>query len=141
MGTQVLSGNQNDSKHQMAVSTVLAAAVAIGAGELVVWIGNALNGNQVEIIEALNRCRDALRESGTPNPAALSEVVALSQPGAPKSAVTVTDQAALPTITEADVFIGYGNGYLPTSGGSSRLLDDRIDAALDKLLEDALKAA
>lgn len=140
MGEQVLSGNQNDSKHQMVQSAVLAGAVAIGADELLVWIGSNVQ-NQVEIIEALNRCRDALREAGYPKPGIGDEVVALTQPGAAKSLATVTNQAALPAITEDDVLVGYGNGYSPVGADSSRLYDDRINAAIDKLLEDVLKAA
>ncbi len=123
----------------MATSTVAAGAVAIGAGELVVWFGTGTSGNQVEIIEALNRCRDALREAEYPDPAGGSEVVALTQPGDPKSGVTITNQATLPTIAETDVFIGYGAGY--ADGGGTKLFMDRIDAALDVLLEDTLKAA
>ena len=141
MGTEVVSADQNDSKQQMTVATVVAASVAIGAGEMVVWIGNLLGGRNMEVITALERCRDAIREFGAPDPANTFEIIALTQPGAPKSAVVITNQAALPTITEDDVLVGYGETYVPGAGGSTKLLLDRIDAAINVLMESTLKAA
>ena len=125
----------------MVVSVVVAASVAIGAGEMVLWIGSTVGNNHVETLMALERCRDALREFGVPKPANTFEVVALSQPGAAKSLVVITNRAALPTITEDDVLIGYGETYVPGAGGSTKLLLDRIDAAANVLMESTLKAA
>lgn len=139
MGTQVLSTSQEQSKVNMAVSTVLAGSVAVAAGNLLIWIGNGLNGNQLEIVSALQRCRDTLREAGHPDPGAGDEVYAISQPGAAKVNVSITNQAATPTIAETDVLIGYGAGY--AGPGSTLLFYTRIDEAIEVLLESTLKVA
>lgn len=140
MGEQVLSDGQNDSKQQMATSTVAFGAVAIAADELIVWVGSTAlaTKNQVEIITGLQRCRDAIREAGSPVPGAGDEVVALTEMGFGKPAVVVTNQTALPTIAETDLLIGYGATYF---AGGGKLLQDRINAAIEVFLEGTLKAA
>lgn len=142
MGTQVAQTDLNQSKHQMTVSSVAAGAfVAPALEDLFIWVGTTAlaTKNQVEILTALRRCRDAIVEFGTPNPVSESEVSAICEPGDGKPAVSVVNQALLPTITEADVLIIYGNGFVTT--GASKTLVDRVNMAIEKLMEDSLKAA
>ena len=136
MGRQVLSGSVNQSKHQMVVSDVLVGVISVGSQDLIVWVGSTAlaTKNYVEINSALRRCRDAIIEFGSPEPIADFEVVAHCVPTDPKSAVDVVNQAALPSLTEADVAILYGNGA--TEGASSKLIVDRINMAIEKFLED-----
>jgi len=133
MGTEFVSDNQNDSKKDFTTATVVAASVAIAAGELYLWVGStAIAAPMVEVVNALKRCRDAILEAGAPIPANTFEVIALCEPKEPKSAVVVTNQAALPTIAETDVLIGYGETYF---AGGNRLVKDRIDALIDTFIE------
>ena len=142
MGVQILSSDLNDSKHQMVTSTVLAAAVDVKGApdQIIVWVGSTAlaSKNQVEIITALKRCRDAIIEFGMPTPIAEFAIVAVCEPGEVKSAVAVTNSTTDPTFTEAEVFVGYSNPF-PTGINSS--LYNRINAAIDVLLEGTLKAA
>lgn len=142
MGVQILQGDPNLSKHQMVKSTVVAGSFAApGSQDCIVWVGSTAlaTKNQVEIITALKRCRDGIIEEGCPNPAAESEVTALCIPGEGKPAVAVTNQAALPTIAETDVVISYGNNFI--NAGATKIFVDRVNAAIDKFIEDELKSS
>ena len=145
MGTEVISANQNDSKFQMSVAPVVAGATVIVAGEMVVFIGNLttpgidLAGRGLEIITALEVCRNALREEGFPEPAGEDIVQALLEVGKASSAVIVTNQVTFQAAKEIDVFVAYKAGY--SGDGRTAMFMRRIDAAMDVMMESTLKAA
>ncbi len=138
MGTQVTSADQNDSKQQMAVATVAAGATVLAPGEMAVWHGDDLQGRNMESIAALETCRNALKDAGFPEATGEDTVTALVEVGSGSGAVVITN-GLLPAVKIDDVFVAYTAGY--ANDAASKLFMDRIDAAINVLMESTLKAA
>ena len=133
---KITVGSIADSKPSMVVSVQAAAAITVGAGELVVAVGtNVKDINNQRVTSALEVLREKLREAQYPvGPLAVNFVS-----GAPPSAegYAVANAAAIPVLTEDDAVIGYGATFY--EAGNSENIGSIIRRAPDLFQEQILK--
>jgi hypothetical protein len=134
MGTQVTAALDSDTKPNYTVATVVAASVAIVNGEFAAWVGNAV-GSQVEAINGLVKCSQALREAGWPNPT--TGVFNSAVYNTVTHTMTVALAAVLPTLAETDVCVLQGLDF--TQAGDSN--SGHVRRMAESIIEGALKAA
>lgn len=129
MGTQVLAAADSNTKPNYVVSTVAFGSVAIGDGELAVFVG----ANIVDQVEAYNgltkKALQAIREAAWPNPASLSVT---------ESIYDVIAKASTDTLSEDTVAIILGSGFTTVSGASSSA---HVRRMAELWLESTAKAA
>lgn len=122
MGTQVLSLARSESKPTYVASTVAFDAVAVGDGELAVFVGTGA----VDHVEAFNgvmsHALQALREGGWPDPASLSTVNAY---------YNVVTQSHTVTFSEDCVAIIKGAGYTPAGVSCSAYVKRMTEVYLE----------
>lgn len=126
-----------DSKPSFLVSTQAAAAITVGAAQLVIFIGtNVLDINNQRCVTALENLRDLLKENEYPV-GPLGFTVAAGEPPS-REAYTVIDIAALGAAhTEDEVIIAYGLNFYPA--GNSSVYSNLIDRATEVFQEQILK--
>ena len=124
MGTQVTAVDDSNTKPNYAVTTPLAAAVAVADGEFAVFVGSAV-GSQIEAHNGIIQCIQALREAGWPNPITLELSYAVYDTVLHQ--LTVGNGAA-PVLTENDVAVMQGLDF--TAGGKSNSAHGRRMAEL-----------
>jgi hypothetical protein len=133
MGTLVTAAAKEDTKEAFTVESPLAAAVAVADGELAVFVG-ANQDPQTIMNAGFQKCLNALRDAGWPNPVTLEFSAA-------KYTITtgtlVVSNGAHPTLTENDVAIVQGLDF--NYGGSSN--SGKCHRLFETALEQALKVA
>ncbi len=133
---KVTVSNIADSKPSFVVAVQAAAAITVGAGELVVAVGtNVKDINNQRVTTALEQFREKLREAQYPNgPLAVTFVS-----GAPPSAegYAVANAAAIPVLTEDDAVVAYDTAFYPA--GNSENIGAIIRRAAELFQEQILK--
>jgi hypothetical protein len=100
MGVQVAVTLDDMLKPKYTVSTVLAPAFAVAAGELVVWIGNAHGGSKHFEVTGLRKCLEAIRRGGSETPSSgLHSYGKVVAPGLQSDVSTGFDVADLTLLT------------------------------------------
>jgi hypothetical protein len=100
MGVQVAVTLDGMIKPNYTVSTVLAPAFAVAAGELVIWIGNDHGAGYSFEITGIRKCLDAIRDFGSTTPTSGKHSYAkLAAPGYLKDVSTGEDVADTTTLT------------------------------------------
>jgi hypothetical protein len=100
MGVQVAVTLDTMIKPNYVVSTVLAPAFAVAAGELVVWIGNDHNAGASFEITGVRKCLDGIRDFGSTTPTTGKHSYAkLARPGFLKDVSTGENVADITTLT------------------------------------------
>ena len=108
MGKQVAVTLDEDIKPNYVVSTVLAPAFAVAAGELVLWVGNSWTAGAQSTITGLRQCLEGLRENGTTTPATDKNSYAkVASPGLKKDVSTGFNVTDL-TLLTGTVTVGAG---------------------------------
>ena len=137
-----------DSKPSMVVAVEAAGAITVGAGELIIAVGDNVKadhtvlapgvapvGSNQRAATALEVLREKLREAQYPNgPLAVTFVS-----GAPPNAegYAVANAAAVPALTEDDAVIAYDTGFYPA--GNSENIGSVIRRAAELFQEAILK--
>lgn len=145
---KITVSNIADSKPSMVVSVQAAGAITVGAGELVVAVGDNVKadhtvltpgvapvGSNQRAAAALEQLRERLREEQYPNgPLAVTFVS-----GTPPSAegYAVGNAAAIPALTEDDAVVAYDTGFYPA--GNSENIGSVIRRAAELFQEAILK--
>ena len=115
MGTQVLSASVADTKPNLVVSDVAFGAVAIGDGELAVWVGTTALP-QVEAKNGIGSCVDKLREADWPD----------TTTGVVTEAIyDVVANEIVDTLSEDCVAVIKGSAYTP-AGVSCSAMSQRL---------------
>jgi len=127
MGTLVTSTASYQTKPQYTVETVAFGLVAVADGEFASFIGADISA-QVVAWDGLETCKEALRETGWPNPTTGVVVEAIYD--------TVT-QSLTDTLSETCVAVIKGSDYKPAGFSCS---PDAMREA-EKWLESTAKAA
>ena len=125
-----------DSKPGFVVSVQAAAAITVGAGELIIAMGtNVKDINNQRVVSAFIDLRDRLREAEYP----VGPLAVNFASGAPPSAegYAVANAAAIPVLTEDDAIIGYGATFY--EAGNSSNIGNIIDRAIEVFQELVLK--
>jgi len=124
-----------DSKPSMVVSVEAAAALTVGAGELMIAVGtNVKDINNQRVVSALQLLRDHLRETQYPvGPLAVNMVNSVP----PGHLTPVTNVAAIPVLTEDDAIIAYGATFY--GAGNSSNIGNVISRAIELFQERILK--
>ena len=134
MGTLVTSASKTDTKPNMTVATVAAGSVVPVDGSFYVFIGSTATPQLVSHIGVADKCKDALREAGWPNPVTTEFSAAVFD--TLTNSVTVTNGAA-PTLLETDVAVIQGLDY--NYAGSSNT--GKTQRMVELYMEDVAKAA
>ncbi len=145
---KITVGSIADSKPSMTVSVQAAGAITVGAGELVVAVGDNVKadhtilvpgtapvGNNKRVTSALEVLREKLREAQYPvGPGQVTFVT-----GTPPSAegYVVGEGAAIPALTEDDAVIAYDTAFYPA--GNSENIGSVIRRAAELFQEAILK--
>jgi len=132
---KIAVGSIADSKPSFTVSVQAAAALTVGAGELVIAVGtNVKDINNTRVISGLQLLRDHLRESEYPV-GPLAFTVNTGTP--PDHATTLTNVAAIGVgHTEDEIVIAYDSAFY--SAGNSSNIGNQIDRAIEVFREQIL---
>jgi hypothetical protein len=133
---KIAVGSIADSKPSFVVSVQAAAALTVGAGELVIAVGtNIKDINNQRVVSGLIIARDHLREVQYPV-GPLAFTVLTSTP--PDHATVVTNPAAIGAgHTEDEIVIAYDSAFYD-AGNSTNFLNI-IDRAIEVFQEQILK--
>ena len=104
MGTLVKATADHNTKPNYAVTTPLAGAVAVADGEFAVFVGSTV-GSQLEAYNGIEKCMEALREAGWPNP--ITSQLSYAHYDTVQHDITVGNGVA-PTLTEDMVAVLQG---------------------------------
>ena len=108
MGVQVAITLSEQLKPSYTVSTVLAPAFAVAAGECVLWIGNAYAGSKHTQNVGIRNCLEKIREGGSFTPASGQHSYAKVAAPAFKSQVSTGFDVADITLLTGTVTVGIG---------------------------------
>jgi len=135
---KITVGSIADSKPSMVVSTQAAAALTVGAGELVVAVGtNIKDINNQRAVSGIKFAKDALQEAQYPVGAAQFNVVT-GEPPSLHSTYVITNPATIGVLhTEDEVVIAYDQAFY--SAGNSSNIGNIIDRAIEVYQEQVLK--
>ncbi len=120
MGTSIKT-QYPTNKEAMTVAVEAAAAIVVGAGELVIWVGANIDAThrRADIQRALDTCFDALRENIPSFPTAQQVTSCVFTPGAATSSSVVSEGAGPALPTEDDVGMFYDQAYVEAPGRPS----------------------
>ena len=122
MGTQVLSLARSESKPTYVASTVAFGSVAVGDGELAVFVGTGATVQLSAFTGAMSHALQALREASWPN----------STTGVTVSAIyDVVAQAHTDTLSEDCVAIIKGSDYVPAGVSCSAYVKRMVEVYLE----------
>lgn len=128
MGTKVLATNKSNTKPNFTVSTVVAGSMAITDGEFATFVGDQTVVNLPEWV-GLERCKEALREAGWPNPAAGTFNTAVFN--TVTNTMTLTLGGAIGTITETDCALVQGFGFSYAGESNSAIAIRQAESFLE----------
>ena len=132
---KVAVGSIADSKPSFVVSVQAAAALTVGAGELVIAIGtNVKDINNTRVLSALQLLQDHLKEGNYPQ-GPLQFTGAFSTP--PTHGTTALNAAAIPAFTEDEVVIAYDLAFY--DAGNSSNIGNIITRAIEVYQEQVAK--
>jgi len=136
---KVAVGSIADSKPSFVVSVQAAAALTVGAGELVIAVGtNIKNINNQRVISGLEFARDTLREAQYPVGVGQFNVVTGEPPSNVNGAYVITNPAVIGILhTEDEVVIAYDLAFYD-AGNSTNFLNI-INRAIEVFQEQILK--
>lgn len=119
MGTSIKTSYPTN-KEAFTVATELAAAITLGAAEMMVWVGANIDAThkRADIKRGLETCYDALRQRVPSFPTTTPFAMAFFTPGAATSSATTLTQGVAPPagLTEDDVAIIYGQDFVEAPG-------------------------
>jgi len=133
---KVAVGNIADSKPSFVVSVQAAAALTVGAGELVIAAGtNIKDINNQRVVSGLKLLRDHLREDQYPvGPLAFTIITGTP----PDHATVLVNLAAIGVAhTEDEIVIAYDSAFF--SAGNSTTFLNIINRAIEVFQEQILK--
>ena len=133
---KITVGSIADSKPSFVVAVQAAAALTVGAGELVIAVGTTPTGvNNQRVVTALELLRDKLREAQYPV-GPLAFTVLTTTP--PSRVATLTNVAAIGVAhVETEIVIAYDSAFY--SAGNSSNIGNIINRAIEVFQEQILK--
>lgn len=131
MGTKIV-GTLGQSQHQLTVSVQAAGVLAIGVGEIGIFIGDtARDRNLNETISGLKECVNALNEQDFPTSA--NNTYASKDPDA---APVFASGVSIAGAAETDVFAMYDDTFF-AGPGSSEIFMAHFTRLIDRWLENS----
>lgn len=138
MGTTVTINLDDQQKPDYLIAVEDAGAVVVGAGQLIIWIGNDTPLPKSFEINGTVRCMELIKENGNKTPIGANISFAmLAQPGNKVDAVKGFDVPAVAPV-EGSVGIFYGSAFQPSPGSS---VASHAKRALESFRENAQSVA